>query len=110
MHLSDQGLERLSDDGIVTKALAETRVIVMHDLDFGRIVALRGDRVPSIITLRLGDMTPANVNAVLVAVLQGASTALADGSLVTVTDSGIRVRPLPITREHRCQVRRFRRF
>jgi len=98
VHLSDEGLERMSDDRIVEKALAEKRVIVTHDLDFGRIVALSGDRVPSIITFRLSDMTPASVNAALVAVLQNAA-ALSKGSLATVTDRGVRLRSLPISRD-----------
>jgi len=65
VHLCDQGLERLPDDRIVLKALGERRVIVTHDLDFGRIVALSGRSVPSIITLRLADMTPQRVTAAL---------------------------------------------
>lgn len=39
-HLRDEGLQRLSDDRIVEKALSEKRIILTHDLDFGRISAL----------------------------------------------------------------------
>ncbi len=86
----------MPDDGIVAKAKDERRVIVTHDLDFGRIVALSGDPVPSIITLRLSDMKPTKVNAVLDAVLRGTELQLAAGALVSVTDEAIRVRRLPI--------------
>ena len=35
-HLRDQGLQQLEDVKIVQKARAESRVILTHDLDFGR--------------------------------------------------------------------------
>jgi predicted nuclease of predicted toxin-antitoxin system len=96
VHLRDEGLERLPDDQIVAKAIAEHRAIITHDLDFGRIVALSGDSVPSILTLRLTDMTPANVNPALDLALESASPAIGRGALVTVSDQGIRIRPLPV--------------
>ena len=97
VHLRDQGLERLPDDLIVAKALDEERTIITHDLDFGRIVALSGQKVPSVVTFRLSNMTPVRVNTVMVAVLAEAGSALERGALVTVTDLGIRIRNLPIS-------------
>jgi predicted nuclease of predicted toxin-antitoxin system len=99
VHLRDEGLQRLPDDEIVTKAKNEQRVVVTHDLDFGRIVALSGDSVPSIVTLRLTDMRPTAVNRALTAVLDDAAEALRRGALVTVTDGGIRIRTLPVVPE-----------
>jgi len=96
VHLRDQGLERLPDDQIVAKAREEGRVIVTHDLDFGRIVALSGSSVPSIVTLRLGDMTPKRVNVALKAAVIEATDSLESGALVTLTDRGIRIRALPV--------------
>jgi predicted nuclease of predicted toxin-antitoxin system len=99
VHLRDEGLQRLPDDEIVTKAKNEQRVIITHDLDFGRIVALSGDSVPSVVTLRLTDMGPRVVNRALSAVLDDAAGALREGALVTVTDGGIRIRTLPVPTE-----------
>lgn len=96
VHLREQGLERLPDDRIVAKAKEEERTIVTHDLDFGRIVALSGRSVPSIVTLRLSDMTPRQVNTALEIVLREATLSLERGALVTITESGIRIRDLPI--------------
>ena len=95
IHLRDEGLQQLPDERIVTKAQVEGRTIITHDLDFGRIVALSGDTVPSIVTLRLTDMTPVHVNDALRAVLADAARSLEGGALVTVTDAGIRIRTLP---------------
>ena len=97
VHLRDQGLERLPDDQIVAKAQQERRVIITHDLDFGRIVALSGSTLPSIVTLRLTDMTPPRVTFALEAVLREATVTLERGALVTVTDQGIRIPQLPVS-------------
>ncbi len=96
IHLIDEGLERLPDLRIVEKARLEGRVVVTHDPDFSRIVALSGRRIPSLITLRLGDMRPSSVNSALTVVLRETSDALVAGALVSVTDSGLRLRLLPV--------------
>ncbi len=96
VHLRDQGLQQLSDQEIVDKARAEHRVIVTHDLDFGRIIALSGARIPSIITFRLGNMRPGEVNHYLSQVLARFATELENGALISVNEGGIRVRSLPI--------------
>ena len=61
-HLGEQGLQRLPDVQIVAKAIAEQRIILTHDLDFGRIVALSRARAPSVVTFRLDDMRAGEVN------------------------------------------------
>jgi predicted nuclease of predicted toxin-antitoxin system len=35
IHLHEEGLDRLSDASILSKALDEGRVVLTHDLDFG---------------------------------------------------------------------------
>ena len=42
-HLRDEGLQRLPDGGVFEKAIAESRVVVTFDLDYGEIVALSND-------------------------------------------------------------------
>jgi predicted nuclease of predicted toxin-antitoxin system len=96
-HLRDLGLQQLPDIEIVQKARVEDRVILTHDLDFGRIVALGGTRVPSVITFRLSDMRPIQVNQRLLSVLKRFAEQLEMGALVSVTDGGIRVRSLPVS-------------
>jgi predicted nuclease of predicted toxin-antitoxin system len=49
IHLSPLGLQRLTDSKIVERSLLENRIIVTHDLDFGRIVALSQHRLPSVV-------------------------------------------------------------
>jgi predicted nuclease of predicted toxin-antitoxin system len=96
VHLRDQGLQRLSDQEIVAKARAENRVILTHDLDFGRIIALSGAHIPSVITFRLADMRPVEVNRYLSQVLARFERELESGALVSVNEGGIRIRSLPV--------------
>jgi predicted nuclease of predicted toxin-antitoxin system len=97
VHLRDRGLQRLGDDGIIALALAEERIILTHDLDFNRIVALSGGRAPGVITFRLTDMRSSEVNRYIVEVLSRFDARLQTGAMVSVTESSIRVRSLPIT-------------
>ena len=87
----------LDDNKIVEKALDEGRVILTHDLDFGRIVALSRGRLPSVITFRLADMRPVQVNHYLKEVLDHFAGQIESGALVSVSEHGIRVRSLPIS-------------
>jgi len=96
VHLRDQGLQRLEDDEIVEKAREEGRVILTYDLDFGRIVAVSRASVPSVITFRLDDMRPIQVNRYLTEVLAQFARQLEAGALVSVNERGIRARSLPI--------------
>ena len=64
VHLADQGLERLPDRDIV-KARQEGRILLVHDLGFGELVAASGATLPSVITFRLRNMHPDRVNGAL---------------------------------------------
>jgi len=99
VHLRDEGLQRLDDEQIIEKARAEGRVILTHDLDFSRIIALSQARLPSVITFRLEDMRPPQVNHYLWEVLTRFAKQLEAGALVSVTERGIRVRVLPVEAE-----------
>lgn len=70
LHLRDQKLQRLADELIIEKAIIEGRIILTHDLDFRRIVALSGATTPSVITFRLSNMKADQVNRRLVEVLE----------------------------------------
>jgi predicted nuclease of predicted toxin-antitoxin system len=96
VHLREQGLQRLDDRDIVEKARAEGRVILTHDLDFGRIIALSQSQLPSLITFRLSNMQPHQVNHYLAEVLDRFADQLESGALVSISERAVRVRPLPI--------------
>lgn len=101
VHLRDQGLQQIDDTEIIEKAYRENQIVLTHDLDFGRIIALSGRDIPSVITFRLSDMRASTVNRHLAEVLLRFTEHLITGALVSVTDRDIRVRRLPITRHQR---------
>lgn len=76
VHLRAQGLQRLSDESIVAKALVEGCVILAHDTD----------------------MRAQEVNRRLEDVLSRFAAQLAEGALISVTDDAVRIRRLPVGR------------
>jgi predicted nuclease of predicted toxin-antitoxin system len=96
VHLYDRRMERLTDRAIIRVAESENRVILTHDLDFSRMVALGRGRFPSIITFRLQDMRPENVNRHIDIVIHQLEAEVLTGALVSVSEESIRVRSLPV--------------
>lgn len=96
VHLREVGLHRLPDRDIFRKAIDDERVILTHDLDFGEIMAISGGRLPSVVIFRLRDMRHGNVDQYLERILKEHETALRQGAILSVTESRIRVRALPI--------------
>jgi len=95
-HLRDEGLQRIPDKEIVSKARAENRIILTFDLDFGAILACSGDQFPIVIIFRISNAKPENVNSRLTKVLSASSAVLEKGAILSVEDDIFRVRILPI--------------
>jgi predicted nuclease of predicted toxin-antitoxin system len=75
-------------------------VILTHDLDFSRMLAVGGHSAPSVVNLRLDVPTPANVTARLLEAGTILQALLLEGDVVvTVTDAAIRYRSLPLLTE-----------
>jgi predicted nuclease of predicted toxin-antitoxin system len=96
VHLRDEGLIRLPDPKIAAKAVAEGRIVLTFDLDFGDILATAGSEGPSVVIFRLRDQTPAAVNPRLFRVIAECAEELTSGAIVIVEDERFRVRRLPI--------------
>jgi predicted nuclease of predicted toxin-antitoxin system len=95
-HLHELEQDSLPDSMILEEALREGYVVLTHDLDFSELIAVSGAHLPSVVTFRLRDMSAANVNQHLLAILDQHSESLEQGAVVTVTERRIRVRSLPI--------------
>ncbi len=85
-----------SDSEILEFARREERVIVTQDLDFSTRLALSGYNQPSLITLRLLASDPDTVNQKLIEVLPTIKQELEEGCAVTIEDTAVRIRRLPI--------------
>ena len=72
------------------KALQEGRILLVHDLGFGELVAASGARLPSVITFRLRNMHPDRVNDTLQSMLSQHGAALEHGAMISVTEGQVR--------------------
>lgn len=95
-HLRDEELHRSPNGEIFGKAVAENRVVLTFDLDFGEIAALTRDRKTSVVLFRLHNTRTPHVIARLAAVLTDCTDALQNGAVAVVEESRHRVRLLPI--------------
>ena len=84
------------DEEILDLARREERAVITQDMDFSALLALGGYERPSLVTLRLLDTDPAVVTQRLREVLPQIEMVLRQGCAVTVEDSSVRVRRLPI--------------
>jgi predicted nuclease of predicted toxin-antitoxin system len=85
-----------SDQQILDLARQEDRVVITQDLDFSTLLALGGHHRPSLVTLRLSTSDPQTVTQQLSLVLVTVEQNLQDGCAVTVEDTTVRIRKLPI--------------
>lgn len=96
VHLSEEGLHRLPDSDVFAKAIAEKRIVLTFDLDFGEILAHAGAAVVSVVLFRLNNTRTDFVQQRLAAVLASDAPALQQGAIIVVEDGRHRVRDLPI--------------
>ncbi len=79
------------------KARQKGRIVLVHDLGFGDLVAASGARLPSVITFRLRNMHPDRVNGVLQSIISQHGETLEQGAMISVTEGQVRVRRLPVS-------------
>jgi predicted nuclease of predicted toxin-antitoxin system len=94
-HLRDEGLQRLPNGEMFEKAIAESRIVLTFDLDFGEIVALSKGRKTGVVLFRLRNTRTSFVIQRLSDVISECADALANGAIVIVEDSRHRVRQFP---------------
>jgi predicted nuclease of predicted toxin-antitoxin system len=94
-HLRDEGLQRLPNGRVFEKAIAESRVVVTFDLDFGEIVAFTKGRKTGVILFRLRNTRTSFVIQRLSEVISECADALMRGAIVIVEETRHRVREFP---------------
>ena len=86
----------LCDGRIFSKAIAENRVILTCDLDFGEIAAMAERPMTSVAIFRLPNTRADHLIERLSAVLEKIRPDLEHGVIVTVEESRFRIRELPL--------------
>ncbi len=91
-HLLAQGLNQMGDAGILKKE----RILLVHDLGFGDLLAAGQAQLPSVVTFRLRNMQPANVNEHVRMVIEQHREVLEQGAIFSVTEGRARWHALPL--------------
>jgi predicted nuclease of predicted toxin-antitoxin system len=96
VHLREQDLHRLVDEFIIKKAREENRVILTFDLDFAKLMAVSNEKLPSLIIFRLENQKSFNQILKLESIIDQCTLSLLNGAIISVDETGYRVRYLPI--------------
>ena len=95
-HWSAIGDGAASDREVFEWARRHGFIVLTHDLDFSRILALAGARSPSVILLRTHRLLPTDSATMLVRVLRRHAEEIEMGAVVVVSAARDRVRLLPL--------------
>ncbi|MFA0741783.1 MAG: hypothetical protein DFNUSKGM_001900 [Candidatus Fervidibacter sacchari] len=90
------GLERASDWVVLEEAARVGAVILVHDLDYGRLLAFSGASKPSVVIVRPSRPKPRNIFGRHMAVWLMIERPLMDGAVVVLEDATVRIRHLPV--------------
>ncbi len=96
LHTGDTGLSRSTDRQILEFARNEQRVIITLDSDFHTILALTNASTPSVIRIRLEGLRGPDLALLIKKIWPRVEPQIKKGAMVTVTESGIRIRNIPV--------------
>ncbi len=97
IHVRDVKMGTSSDIDIFDLAIAEQRVIISADTDFGTLLSLRSKKFPSVILFRRGiSHIPQIQLSMLLLNLPNITDLLEQGSIIIFDKNRIRTRRLPI--------------
>jgi predicted nuclease of predicted toxin-antitoxin system len=97
VHWSEVGDARATDSTVLEHARTNRQVLVTHDLDFGAILAQTKAGGPSVIQARAQDVRPESLGDLVVSTIREHVKSLENGALLTIDESTMRVRVLPIS-------------
>ena len=98
VHVGEIGLATADDPAILAYARDHGQVVVTLDADFHMRLALSGASKPSVIRIRIEGLDAHELAEVLGGVLEKCGEDLARGALVSVTETSLRLRRLPLLR------------
>lgn len=96
VHWSEIGRPDADDGLIMTHARAQGFVLVTSDLDFSAMLAATGGAMPSVVQIRMGDLSPEGIGQATLAAIRGCEAQLDAGAVLSVDARRARIRTLPI--------------
>jgi predicted nuclease of predicted toxin-antitoxin system len=94
-HAGDHGLATANDSRILDFGRQEGMAVVTLDADFHKLLAMSGERGPSV-SIRIEGLRGEVLATLLVNVLKVCQDELRTGAVVSVTKKQVRIRKLPI--------------
>lgn len=95
-HWSQVGPPAADDIEIMAFARQNDFVVLTHDLDFGDVLAATNGDKPSVVLLRVTDVSPELVKGAIVTGLRRCQEELEQGALLTIDIERQRLRLLPL--------------
>ncbi len=95
-HVRDIGLQEAPDQIILDRARIDQRVVCTLDADFHALLAVSGERVPSVVRIRQEGLNGFNLAQLLLRIWPDIADSLVLGAVVSVTERYIRIRRLPV--------------
>ena len=96
LHTGDIGLSLSTDRQILEYARREGCVIITLDSDFHAILAVSNASAPSVIRIRMEGLRGTDLAYLIKRVWPKIEPQVKKGAMVTVTESGIRIRNIPL--------------
>ncbi len=97
VHVRELGMSRSSDVDIMARALAEDRVVISSDTDFGELLAKTNAGAPSLVLFRRqGQRRVVELATLFEANLSTVIEDLNSGAIVVIDADRIRIRRLPL--------------
>lgn len=96
VHWGAVGRANAPDVELMDWARVNGHVVFTNDLDFSALLAMTRGTGPSVLQLRVQDLLPDAVGNVVLRVLHQQQLSLEKGAIVTLSDTGTRVRVLPL--------------
>ena len=97
-HVSEIGLSTAEDSVILECGRDEGHIVATLDADFHALLALSGDKAPSVIRVRIEGLKAQDISTLLQSVLVACQEDLEQGVVVTIQENRIRLRRLPLLR------------
>jgi predicted nuclease of predicted toxin-antitoxin system len=96
VHWSSIGNLEAADADILRYAKGGGYAVLIHDLDFGAILAATGGNAPSVIQVRTQDVFPEAIGRLVTAAVHQFKAEIEKGVLISVDENRSRARLLPL--------------
>ncbi len=97
IHVGDIGFSSATDAEILREAAKQSRVVVTLDADFHSLLATNSATKPSVIRIRKEGCKAPEAAKLIMLAAERFRVELESGCVITILDSKIRIRNLPIT-------------